>query len=220
MRILLAMLVLSITAGCTTLYQPRYGDDGIYSAEHDGYSSHPLPASGYSAHYPYWSLDHFYFSRYYAPFSVIVHPFDPWYYPYSAWYWGYPYTHGAFFARHYSYYGWGPWHRTHSYRRHRPIADQRDYRGRRLASDSTRPWPGAGHRAHRLDRLGQQRSRRGGDGMVTDNNRPASQPGSRSSTPSRRAATSSRSTSRPASTRPARNPARVPQRVRNAPPSS
>lgn len=226
MRILLVILVLSVTAGCTSVYQPRYGDDGIYGPDRYAYSSYPVRVHGYSALYPYWSLDHFYFSRYYSPFSVVVHPFDPWYYPYSAWYWGYPYSHGAFFAYNYPYYGWGPWHRTHPHWRYRPISEPRDYRGRRLASDPGGSWPAAGHRDHRLDRLQQQRLRRGGDGMIIRDHRPASQPASRSTIPSRRAPPSSqqssRQSSRPAprqsSPPPSRRSSRAPERVRTSPP--
>ena len=58
--------------------------------------------------YPYWSLDYFYFSRFYHPYSVVVAHHDPWFYPYPGWYYGYrPGPRGAFAVRGSFFY---PWH--------------------------------------------------------------------------------------------------------------
>jgi hypothetical protein len=66
--------------------------------------------------YPFWSLDYFYFSRYYHPFSVLVHRHDPWYYPYPGWYYGFGPRHAGFAdAFHYPWYRFGD-----HYRRYRP----------------------------------------------------------------------------------------------------
>jgi hypothetical protein len=84
-RLILILLALSL-AGCATQYQPRYGHDGVYYdrpvVRH--HVVHPDPLF-----YPYWSLDYFYFSRYYHPYSVFIGYHDPWFYPYPGWYYGY-----------------------------------------------------------------------------------------------------------------------------------
>ncbi|MBY6204728.1 hypothetical protein [Halomonas denitrificans] len=94
LRILMAAGLMAL-AGCTTVYVPRYADEGVYYDEGLG---HSYPASsGYGhdrawaanpVHYPYWSLDYFYFSQYYHPYSVVVGSWDPYYYPYPGWRYG------------------------------------------------------------------------------------------------------------------------------------
>lgn len=95
-RGLTAVTLLTMAAGCTTVYVPRYADQGVYyDAPRDaGYGAHPAdsPSYGYDrawavnpVHYPYWSLDYFYFSTYYHPYSVLVGNWDPYYYPYPGW---------------------------------------------------------------------------------------------------------------------------------------
>ncbi|TVS12690.1 MAG: hypothetical protein EA419_03910 [Wenzhouxiangella sp.] len=82
----IALIALTGTA-CVTYHQPRYGGDGVYfdqprSRAQTVVISDPLL-------YPYWSLDYFYFSRFYHPYSVVVAHHDPWFYPYPGWYYGY-----------------------------------------------------------------------------------------------------------------------------------
>jgi hypothetical protein len=101
-----ALLTVSLSAllmgGCATYYSA--GDRGVY------YERPPYRASRVvyvdPLLYPYWSLDYFYYSRYYHPFSVVVHRYDPWYYPSPGWYYGY--WPGPRFAGHYGrhYYPW------------------------------------------------------------------------------------------------------------------
>ena len=120
-RTILAVLVLSL-AGCASYYQPRYGHDGVYYDDPHPYSRTSVYVGYHDPLlYPYWSLDYFYFSRYYHPYSVRIHYYDPWYYPYPGWYYGYrpgPRSHvslawGSYyypwyaFGNHYHYYR--PW---------------------------------------------------------------------------------------------------------------
>ena len=139
----IAALALAVTA-CATYYQPRYGSDGVYfdqarSQPRTVIVSDPLA-------YPYWSLDYFYFSRFYHPYSIVVSHQDPWFYPYPGWYYGYrpgPRSSLAFSGSfYYPWYSFGfgyasyrPWrpHYVH-YPHHRP--------------GSNRP---PTHRVHELD---------------------------------------------------------------------
>jgi hypothetical protein len=122
-RLVLVLLALSL-AGCATHYQPRYGHDGVYYDRPVVHyrAVHPDPLL-----YPYWSLDYFYFSRFYHPYSVLIGYYDPWYYPYPGWYYGYragPRTrltisYGGYW---YPWYGYGvhyhyyqPWRPRHVY---------------------------------------------------------------------------------------------------------
>lgn len=91
----LAMLGLMLS-GCVTYYERG---DGVYYEPRAQRAHHvalidPLV-------YPYWSLDHFYFSHYYHPYSVVVHRYDPWYYPFPGWY----YAHRP--GYHHPWYGYG-----------------------------------------------------------------------------------------------------------------
>lgn len=89
-RTLLALLPLAalLLSGCASYSQPRYGHDGIY---YDQPIVHRTTTVVHASPliYPYWSLDYFYFSRFYHPYSVWVGWADPWYYPYPGWYHGY-----------------------------------------------------------------------------------------------------------------------------------
>ena len=88
-QMILAVLALSL-AGCASYYQPRYGHDGVYYDDPYAYSRTSIHVGYHDPLlYPYWSLDYFYFSRYYHPYSVRIHYYDPWYYPYPGWYYGY-----------------------------------------------------------------------------------------------------------------------------------
>lgn len=94
LRIGLLGIGLLMLAGCTTYYQPRYGDGGVYYDDgpyySDGrYSRHTSVAVINPVHYPYWSLDYFYFSRHYHPYSVFVGYHEPFYYPYPGWAYSY-----------------------------------------------------------------------------------------------------------------------------------
>lgn len=119
----LAVTVLGL-AGCA--YSPHYhsGPEGVYYGR--------APAATYvrarhvnPAVYPYWSLDHFYFSGFYHPYSVFVGYREPHYYPYPGWIYGYRYglgnrhrpyrSHGLSARYSYGYpYGYGsygyPWY--------------------------------------------------------------------------------------------------------------
>ncbi|MCC5864112.1 MAG: hypothetical protein JJU31_03230 [Wenzhouxiangella sp.] len=119
-RTLLALLALAglLLSGCVTYSQPRYGHDGIY---YDQPVVHRTTTVVHASPliYPYWSLDYFYFSRFYHPYSVWVGWADPWYYPYPGWYHGYrpgPRTRLSIaFGGHYypwyahGYHGFHPW---------------------------------------------------------------------------------------------------------------
>lgn len=86
-RILAVSLLGLSLSGCATYYQPRYGSDGVYFDQARAQPRGVIVAD--PLFYPYWSLDYFYFSRFYHPYSVVVHRFDPWFYPYPGWYYGY-----------------------------------------------------------------------------------------------------------------------------------
>ncbi|MDT8450115.1 MAG: hypothetical protein RQ847_08050 [Wenzhouxiangellaceae bacterium] len=116
----LAVTVLGL-AGCA--YSPHYhsGPEGVYYGRAPA-ATHVRARHVNPAVYPYWSLDHFYFSGFYHPYSVFVGYREPHYYPYPGWIYGYryglghPYRSHGFSAR-YSYgypYGYGsygyPWY--------------------------------------------------------------------------------------------------------------
>ncbi|MEE4638018.1 MAG: hypothetical protein V2J42_04705 [Wenzhouxiangella sp.] len=116
---LLGAIAFSLTA-CVTYHQPRYGDDGVYF-DQTRYQPRTVVVAD-PLLYPYWSLDYFYFSRYYHPYSVLVPAYDPWFYPYPGWYYGYrPGPHSGFAFSGGFYY---PWHGFGyvSYRPWRPYA--------------------------------------------------------------------------------------------------
>lgn len=117
-RSFIAVLVL-ILAGCTTVYTPRYGAEGVYyddpSPRYGGYSGGAYAGSAWAAnpvYYPYWSLDYFYFSQYYHPYSVVVGHWDPYYYPYPGWRYGsYYHRPGLSVSLSFGDPWWGyPWH--------------------------------------------------------------------------------------------------------------
>lgn len=87
LRSFMAGAALVLLGACATYSQPRYGYEGVY------YDDRYYPARSVSyvnpVYYPYWSLDYFYFSRYYHPYSVLALHYDPWFYPYPGWYYGY-----------------------------------------------------------------------------------------------------------------------------------
>jgi len=120
----LAVIVLIAVTGtaCVTYYQPRYGDDGVYFDQTRYRPSTVVVADPLL--YPYWSLDYFYFSRYYHPYSVAVSAYDPWFYPYPGWYYGYQsrpnigfgFSTGSYYPWHsFGYASYRPW-RPHSVR--------------------------------------------------------------------------------------------------------
>ena len=117
-RIVAVVLGIVGLGGCATYHQHSYIDSGGYFSRAGGYSG----AAGYSqarysqaryaptnpAIYPYYSLDYFYFSRYYHPYSVYVGYREPLYYPYPGWALGY---HRPLHSRYSPGYGFGyPWH--------------------------------------------------------------------------------------------------------------
>jgi len=117
-RIVAVVLGIVGLGGCATYHQHSYIDSGGYFSRAGGYSG----AAGYSqarysqaryaptnpAIYPYYSLDYFYFSRYYHPYSVYVGYREPLYYPYPGWALGY---HRSLHSRYSPGYGFGyPWH--------------------------------------------------------------------------------------------------------------
>ncbi len=221
-KLTLIAAVLFLTAGCATQSGTRYGNDGIYYEQAPRWS-----VAAYSASYPYWSLDHFYFSRYYSPYSVVVGYWDPWGFPYSAWYWGYPYGFGYASSIHRpwgygGYWGyWGPWRNDYYYsnRHHnRPHYQPRsiDYRGRRMANGIPVPPTQAGHRSSRLQRFESQQQRRGGDGFGATRPAPIGQSNRRAG-PSAGSVPIQRRAPAPVS-RPSRGPSRAPERVRESPP--
>jgi len=207
---LIVGLLSIVLSGCASYSTPRYGNDGIYGS-YDEVQRMPV-VRGYSAYYPYWSLDHFYFSQFYSPFSVVNHPWDPWLFPYSAWYWNYPYSHGFFYAGSpwfyqapWSFGGYRSWRYQQPYWRH-PQHDRRqnaltNYRGRRMSAGAGHVVPVSAHQAHRLRRLEQQRSIRGSSRSVTRRSSSVPSRSSRSSTRRRAASPVSRPSSRPARTR-------------------
>lgn len=123
LRSLLLITLLSLV-GCTVYYPPRYSDSGVYYDDYDrnqpvgrGYAGGGV--SVYSAlpvHYPYWSLDYFYFSQFYHPYSVYVGYYEPFYHPYPGWFYGYrpyrPYRPGLSINIGFSSYPWY-WHGHH-----------------------------------------------------------------------------------------------------------
>lgn len=218
LKLLIALgWVFLLLSGCTSYSSSRYGDDGIYGSYE---RVQVVPAfRSHSAHYPYWSLDHFYFSQFYSPFSVVVHPWDPWLFPYSAWYWNYPYSHGAFLAGG-PWYNRAPWslHGYHSWRYHRPYwHDPRyhrhdgastNYRGRRVSAGRGSLIPMSTHQNHRLERLERQRSIR-----------TTTQPVTRRSSSQTRRTSRSESSRRASTSRPASRPTRARAHPRNRPPA-
>lgn len=157
---LIAALVL--LGGCATYYQPRHADDGVYYGDDYGYDRRVVIYDDYPVnpvYYPYWSLDHFYFSHYWFPYSVVS--YRGWTYPHYRYYpgWNYwPYAHqrvGFSFSvgfgypwhrvgGYYSYYR--PWYPKHHYRHHyrehvrgQVAAEYRGERGRHPRTDSLRP---------------------------------------------------------------------------------
>ncbi len=88
LRPLTAILLAALVSGCATYHQPRYGHDGVYYEQAPSRHSTTVVRAD-PLLYPYWSLDYFYFSRYYHPYSVWVGAADPWFYPYPGWYYGY-----------------------------------------------------------------------------------------------------------------------------------
>lgn len=206
---ILGLLVLFVS-GCAGYSTPRYGNDGIYGS-YDRVQIAPV-VRAYSAHYPYWSLDHFYFSQFYSPYSVVLHPWDPWLFPYSAWYWNYPYSDAYFFAG-------GPWfyrapwsfggYRSWRYHRpywHYPHYDGPDnaltnYRGRRMGAGTGSLLPMSSHQPHRLQRLEQQRRIRSSTQSVTRRSSSVPTRASRPTSSRRSSSSVSRSVSRPSRAR-------------------
>ncbi len=129
--VLIPLLVL--LAGCATYYDPSTGPSGsvYYVSADPGY---PLAPANYAhaAHYPWWSLDHFYFGSGYhgSGFSLGLnfgspyygwhgYFYDPWYRPYRYAGWYPPYYRYPFYGHpyyRYPYYG----HSHPHYRYFRP----------------------------------------------------------------------------------------------------
>ncbi|MDX1626937.1 MAG: hypothetical protein R3323_10515, partial [Wenzhouxiangellaceae bacterium] len=125
LRPVAALLALAglLLAGCTTVYHPRYGSDGVYYDDGPYYGEGPVVHRSRHAApvwvanpviYPYWSLDYFYFSHYVHPYSVYVGYHEPYYYPYPGWTLGHYWSHHGYHHRpRFSVsvgYGWGyPW---------------------------------------------------------------------------------------------------------------
>lgn len=92
-RLLAAVAAISVLGGCASYYERHYGGSGVYYG--GGYESQrysyrePLYRPVNPVHYPYWSLDYFYFSQYQHPYSVYVGYYEPLYYPYPGWAFGY-----------------------------------------------------------------------------------------------------------------------------------
>lgn len=64
----------ALLGGCVSYYQPHYSDDGVYYG--DAYDRHVGVRESYPidpVFYPYWSLDHFYFSSGYRPWYPRHH---------------------------------------------------------------------------------------------------------------------------------------------------
>jgi len=122
-RILVAALVL-VLAGCASYYGRDYAGSGIYygsSVAHvSGYRGAPVHGYHYSAVplnpviYPYWSLDHFYFSSFHHPYSVVVGFYEPLYYPYPGWIYNYHRPRGHFSGRGFSASFGYPWPASYS----------------------------------------------------------------------------------------------------------
>ncbi len=113
-KIGLAALLLILLAGCATPYERR--SDGVYAER----TTRSTTAVVYvdPLIYPYWSLDYFYFSRYYYPYSVVVQRYDPWYFPFPGWYYGY--RPGPAAHIHVGYRSYYPWQRYPHYAHYRP----------------------------------------------------------------------------------------------------
>lgn len=82
MRILIIAIAIVALGGCASYYQPRYGHDGVYFDQR-----HSQPATVVVVDpliYPFWSLDFFYFSRFYHPYSAGIVYRDPWFYRYPS----------------------------------------------------------------------------------------------------------------------------------------
>ena len=144
-RTLLIVSLSVLLAGCVTYYQPRYGDDGVYYEDGYGHDRRVVVYDPYPADplfYPYWSLDHFYFSHYWYPYSVLHGGWYPHYRFYPGWYYGRHHRgHGRFalgiglhFGDPWYGHGWYSWyrpwypkhHHDHYYRQEvRPAADAR-----------------------------------------------------------------------------------------------
>lgn len=114
-RIATLAVLAALLSGCSTYYQSYYPDSGVYYGASAGYGHAGGHSSGGYATinpsvYPYWSIDHFYFSRYYHPYSVYVGYHEPLYYPYPGWVFGdYRSVHPRGF--HSVAFGFGyPWH--------------------------------------------------------------------------------------------------------------
>ncbi len=118
-RIIFASSVL-LLAGCASYYDRHYAGSGVYygssfghsagygaspGAYHDSYSGAVLNP----VIYPYWSLDHFYFSSFHHPYSVVVGYHEPLYYPYPGWIYGYHRPRGLAGSRGFSVSFGYPW---------------------------------------------------------------------------------------------------------------
>ncbi|MFU8877550.1 MAG: hypothetical protein ACNA7E_05360 [Wenzhouxiangellaceae bacterium] len=122
-RIPIAALVL-VLAGCASYYGRDYAGSGIYygsSVAHvSGYRGAHFPSYHSSAVplnpviYPYWSLDHFYFSSFHHPYSVVVGFHEPLYYPYPGWIYNYHRPRGHFSGRGFSTSFGYPWPASYS----------------------------------------------------------------------------------------------------------
>lgn len=136
-----------LLSACATYYERG---DGVYYEPRVQRSHHVALVDPLV--YPYWSLDHFYFSHYYHPFSVLVHRYDPWYYPYPGWYYAHrPGYHHPWYAygphyRHYrpwyvgGYFSFGDYRRSHAHRVRQLDARLHELETRRsLAVRSQRP---------------------------------------------------------------------------------
>lgn len=224
----LGVLALGLTA-CVSYHQPRYGADGVYFDQTRHQPRTVVVADPLL--YPYWSLDYFYFSRYYHPYSVAVSAYDPWFYPYPGWYYGYRPGAGSSFGLSVGFGTYYPWHGFGyaSYRPWRPYAVRYPhYRGD--------PYQGPSHRVHQIDeRLRAIDERERYPGIA----RPTSRPGApavrsdamlrhriaedRATHGARRnepASTPTRSSQRRPSSRPAatrRSPSTQPSRQRSSP---
>jgi hypothetical protein len=105
--------------GCVSYYERHYGSPGVYGGgtvaasgvyygSDYGYSQ-PSYRPVNPVHYPYWSLDYFYFSHFHHPYSFYVGYSQPLYYPYPGWALGH-YAHYPR-VRYYGGLGYGyPWH--------------------------------------------------------------------------------------------------------------
>ncbi|MEX2498394.1 MAG: hypothetical protein WD397_05915 [Wenzhouxiangellaceae bacterium] len=110
-RVAVLVVVVAALGGCATYHRPHYPDSGVYYGAAGGYGySGGYSRAGYGSvnpvHYPYWSLDHFYFSHFYHPYSVFVGYSAPLYYPYPGWALAH---HRPLHSRHFAGFGY-PWH--------------------------------------------------------------------------------------------------------------